>query len=129
MLLTNVFTSTCVGLNFSPKNSPTLKALEFINFQENIDMRSSTAESKFYRFISSHVEENDNVFIVLPTLAHQIPVVMGIINGITDTLPYTVYFNLREDPKLLQPLVNNIQGVSWKSKAAKSLRLEYGIAL
>lgn len=104
------------GLNFNSKiNSPILAQLGFIDLRISVDMRDSNSLLKIQKTLEPHIRRNQQVFIVQSPLAHHNSILDSAIHGISEKLPYIVYFRKVEDPNLTSPLVYSLEEIRWKS--------------
>jgi hypothetical protein len=126
MLLTNVFTSRCVGINFSKINSLTITNLNFRTIKISIDIRDNNAEKRCFEMLRNYVDPEDKVFVILPDQKHYIPVILSMVAGITNRLPYIVYFDIRNDPNFLTPYCKSLELMKWQSSEATELEIDYG---
>lgn len=125
MLLTDVYTSRSVGLNFSKIESTTLTKLQFRNIKISTDIRDYNSDNKCFDKIRKYVEPESKVFILIPDQKHYIPLILSMIEGITQRLPFVVYFDIRSDPEYTKPYCKNLEYIKWKSAEATQLELTF----
>lgn len=125
MELRSIDPNTYIGINFSKINSATLDNLGFKKVNVSSNLRSKNAERNIYRLIRPHIKDGDIVIMVLPQLNLHIPIILMMVYGITKNLPYTIYFDHKNDPDLQRPLVYSLPDIKYKSEQAALLNTEY----
>ena len=125
MNLEELYTSDCKCINLSGKHIPILNRFNCRDVNINIDPADNHYRKKLYTRLSPILSRGDVVFAVLPKINIQISPVLMTIYGITDNIPYSIYFHTSTDPHSLMPLVEDLDSIKWFAKKATDTNTRY----
>lgn len=120
MKLKDVYKPEAFCLNLSAMTIESLTQFRVVEVNVNLDFRDPKFKQKLFARLSKVVQSGNTVYFVPTKFSYQTPVILTTIYGITKNLPSIIYFDKSKDPKLTNPLVEDLEFIRWMSQVAGS---------
>lgn len=124
MRLRELYNEQSIGLNFNPKiENSTLNKLGFVQIKLSIDLRDNNSYNRYYRLLKNHLHLRKVVFMVSPVFENQNSILISMIYGITEQLPWIVYFqkDRKEPDKEAEAYAYSLEKLRWSANQAARL--------